>query len=299
MARAEANGRLIIGVFRDDGRAVGLGTATLRRISGVVDVDNVANGALFGLALAGGLPGPLNPDGYPDSATLGAAVRAFESALRLRFGRRVRAVAYRQVYARDLPVIARGTTVAREGSPVAMLDTRVDGYDAYLRRLTGSRRSEQRRLRRRIDEDPELKVYEGPLAGSGLDEAELHRLVADTARRNRALRWPLARIPSRRRVAAMLALPGVELVTYTGSDGRLVGASLAYDHPIAPAMGVWGALPPGPGRRSGLWYDHHGRQIQRFIERGRAVLIGGKGHVPAKATLGFVAVPQWTVLRRF
>ena len=298
MTRAEARSPLLTGVFRDGGRPVGLCTAKLHWAAGVVDVDHIASGALSGLALPGGIPGPLHPDGHPDPATLGAGVRAFEAALRKELGWRARAVAYRQVYDRDLQVMARGTTLAREGSPVAVLDTRVATYDDYLRRLKSSRRAEQRRLRRRIDEDPGLKVYQGPVAGAGIDREELFRLINGTSKRNRVWSFPLPRIPSRRRVLAMLDLPGVEVVTYTGQDGRLVGASLAHDHPVAPAMGAWGALPLGPDRRSGLWFDHHGRQIQRFIERGRPVLIGGKGHVPAKTTLGFTAVPQWTVLRR-
>ena len=298
VAAAETRGRLVAGVFRDGGRPVGLGTARLHRTVGVVDVDHIANGALCGLGLAGGLPGPLHPDGHPDQAMLAAAVQAFEAALRREFGRWARAVAYRQIYARDLPVVVRGATVAREGAAVAVLDTRVAGYDEYLRRLPARRRSDQRRLRRRIDGDPGLDVYEGPAATSGLGVDELYPLAEGTARRNRARSWPRPPIRSRRWVAAMLRLACTEVVAYRDWDGRLVGAALAHDHPVGPALGSWGALPPGPGRRSGLWFDTHGRHIQRFIERGRPVLIGGKGHVQAKTVLGFEAVPQWTVLRR-
>ena len=52
------------------------------------------------------------------------------------------------------------------------------------------------------------------------------------------------------------------------------------------------------GRRSGLWFDHIGREVRWCVEHGRELVLGGKGAVEAKQALGFESYRQWTVLRR-
>jgi len=303
---AERGGGVVAGMLRDDRRVVGLVTGRLhtplRRhpMGGVADVEHLANGALPGIGLPGPLPGSLNPDGPPDPDLLPAAVRAVEAALRARFGRRLQAVAFRQIYAGELPAVQRGTTLVREGKSVGVLVNRFADYEDYLRSLSRSRRQDQRRLVRVIDADPELKVTFGPRAESGLDLDEFWRLTADVSRRNHLERWPPRRIWSRTLLDTLTALPDVQILTYTtpGADRRLVAATALFDHPIAPALGPWGAPPLGDGRRSGLWFDHFARQLRWMIDGGRRAVLAGKGAQEAKEALGFTFHPQWTVLRR-
>jgi hypothetical protein len=300
---AERGGGVVAGMFKDGSRVVGLGTARLhtlgRRhaVGGAADVTHPAYGALPGICLAGGLPRTLHDDG-PAPELLDVAVRALETSLRREFGRRLQAIMYRQVYAGELPVFERGTTLTRAGKPVGVLNTRFADYDDYLRTLTRSRRQDQRRLARLIEADPSLTVRFAPTADSGIDLDEFCALSADVARRNHRERWPLLRIWSPRLFHTVVTLPDVHVLSYTEDSGRLVAASALFDHPVAPVLGPWGAPPLGEGRRSGLWFDHIGREIRWSIERGRRLVIAGKGAGDAKQALGFVMEPQWTVLRR-
>ena len=120
---------VVAGLFRDGARVVGLGTARVHTLSrsfvagGLADVTHLALGALPGIALGNGLPRTLHQGG-PAPDLLEAAARALETALRREFGRRLQGVAYRQVYAGELPVFQRGTTLTREGKSVAALANR-------------------------------------------------------------------------------------------------------------------------------------------------------------------------------
>jgi hypothetical protein len=299
----ERGGGVITGIFRDGATVVGLATARLhglgrrRALLGIADVECVGAGALPGFVLADGLPGTLHPDGQPSPALLAAALRAFEFALRREFGHRVPAVAYRQVYARELPVMLGGATVVREGMPVTVLRNRFDSYDGYLRSLRTSRRTDQRRLVRRIDADPEVTVHFGTPGDVALDVATFQRLSYEAAHRNHTHRWPALRTWSPELFAALIALPDTNVFTYTDPAGRLIAASATFDHRVAPLAGPWGALPLAE-RRSGLWFDHMARLIRWAVDGGRPLLLSGKGIAHAKQALGFAVEQQWTVLRR-
>lgn len=299
---AERRGGVVAGLFRDGDRTIGLGVARLhgwrrrRPVIGLADVEHLGVGALPGFGLPGGLPSTLHPAGQPPAELLRAAVQAFETALRREYGRRIRAVAYRQVYARELPVMQRGITVTRQGMPVGVLYNRFNDYEDYLRSLSASRRSDQRRLVRRIDVDPDTTVTIGTV--DSVDVATFHQLAADAARRNHTVRWPPLRMWSREVFEAVLRLPEVRVLSYTDPTGRLIAATAMFDHPIAPLMGPWGAPPLGQGRRSGLWYDQYARQIRYCVNQGRALILTGKGAQSSKEPLGFTFEPQWTVLRQ-
>lgn len=303
-ARAETRGTQLAGLFRDGDRPVGLATARLyglgrRTLAGVLDVECTGTRSLPGIALPGAVASSLHPAGV-DPALLAAALHAFEAGVRDAYGTRVRAVAYRQVHARELPVVARGGTVVREGASLAVLHNRFAGYDDYAATLERARRKSQRRLVRSIDADPEVTVYLGPASGTALDPAAFHDLVGAAARRNQRTRWPPLRLGSRDRIAALLGLPDTIVGSYTDAGGRLIAANLTVDHPLAPIVGPWGARPLGPeaGRRSGLWFDHYDRIIRWAVEAGRPLLIGGKGMAGLKAELGLTPEGQWTVVRR-
>lgn len=293
-------GRMIAGMFRDGDRVIGLGAARLHgvgRLAGLVDVDCPGTTTLAGIALPGAVSTTLHPGGTgPD--LLAAALHAFESALRRECGRWLQAIVYRQVYRAELPVVLRGATVTREGASVAVLRNGFADHDAYLRTLRKSRRVDQRRLARLVDADPETSVWLGPARAANLDVDAMFRLNRATVRRNHRQRWLPMRYWRREMFAAVLALPGVDVIRYTDPAGGLIAASLVFDHPTAPVLGPWGARPPGPGRRSGLWFDHLDRLIRRAVEAGRPLVIGGKGQAEMKASLGFVPYQQWSVLRR-
>jgi hypothetical protein len=164
--------------------------------------------------------------------------------------------------------------------------------------LRASRRGDQRRLHRRLDADPTIAIHCGHPRDARLDADEFARLSTDTARRNHHTRWPPLRLWPHAIYPTMFELRDVEVISYRNEDDGLIAASLSFDHPVAPVHGPWAALAPGPGRPTGVWFDHFGRLIRRSIEAGRPVVIGGKGHTPLKRELGFRSEPQWTVLRR-
>jgi hypothetical protein len=297
---------VLVGAFRDGGKVVGLGSLRLRGVKSlgmlVADVDSMVIGAFPGIALTGGLPGTLHPTGGPSPELFAAAVRALEQALRQVYGRRVQAVMYRQIYRRELPHLLRGVTVVRAGVPALLLHNTFADYDAYLRTLRKSRRVDQQRLVRRIDADPSVTVHFGPAAElgpeAGLDVDTFYRLCVESGRRNATTRWPPMRFWPRDLFATVLSLPDVLALSYTSPDGALIAATVTFDHPVAPILGPWGAVPLGGDRRSGLWFDHLARLIRWGIEQQRPLIIGGKGTTGPKEALGFVAEPQWSVLRR-
>jgi len=194
-------------------------------------------------------------------------------------------------------VFQRGTTLAREGKPVAVLAGTFADYDDYLRTLSRSRRKDQRRLARAIEADGSLTVRSTPAADSGIDLDAFGALSADVSRRHHRAAWPPLRIWSPRLFRTLMTLPDVHMLSYTDDRGALVAANALFDHPVAPVLGPWGALPLREGRRSGLWFDANGRQIRWSVERGRELVLAGKGAVEAKQALGFESYRQWTVLR--
>jgi hypothetical protein len=296
---ATRRGPVLAGAFRDGGKIVGLASLRLRGLGlTVADVDSMVIGAFPGIALTGGLPGTLHPTGGPPPELFAAAVDALERTLRQVYGRRVQAVMYRQIYRRELSHLVRGVTVVRSGAPALLLRNTFADYDAYLRTLRKSRRVDQQRLVRNIDADPSVTVRFGPGADAGLDVDVFHRLCIESGRRNHTARWPPMRFWPRDLFATVLALPDVLVLSYTGPGGGLIAATITFDHPLAPVLGPWGALPLGGDRRSGLWFDHLARLIRWGIEQQRPLIIGGKGAQGPKEALGFVAEPQWSVLRR-
>lgn len=297
-------GRTLAGTFHDGDTVVGIVVARLRGLSArsplltVADVDCPGSAAMPGLALRGGLPPGLGP-ATPGDELRGPAMRAFEHALRARYGRRVPLVWYRQMFAESLPVVLnRGVAVTYAGAPVSVFRNEYDDFDAYLRTLSKSRRGDVRRIGRILDEDPDLTIR---LDGKpdDLDLRAMERLMTETARRNHQQRWPpLLKVPSAVRDALATA-PGTQVLRYTYGDGGLLGCGLIYDHPVMPVHGLWGGRDAkDPGGRSGLWFDQMFRAMRWTIDSGRAGMIGGKGLNSLKAEFGFIPVPQWTVVRR-
>jgi hypothetical protein len=295
---------MLAGTFHDGESVVGIVVTRLRGLSArrpwitVADVDCPGSAAMPGLVMTGGVPGALAP-GAVDVDLYRAAMRTFEATLRHDYGRRVRLVWYRQMFAEVLPVaLDRDLALTYAGAPVAQFRNRFDDFDAYLRTLSKSRRVDVRRIGRALDADPQLTIVLDDKPDD-LDLRAAERLMMSTARRNHTHRWPPLQVPPPQVRDALATAPGTQVLRYTYADGRLLGVGLLFDHAVVPLHGQWGGLDAkDEGGRSGLWFDQMARTMRWTIESGRAGLIGGKGRGSLKAEFGFEAVPQWTVVRR-
>ncbi len=285
-------GRQFAATVRDGVDVVAL-VAFDRSAAGVVQVKAPGSSALPGLAFAHGNDGELGAARL-DLTLATEVVDSVEAAIRRRHRRTV-AVWYRQVYADLLPAVMRGTAVTHPGWPVAYFRNEYADYDAYLASLPKSRRTDQRRLVRRIDEDHEVAV--GWAAADGPATEAMHRLVDDTARRHHTSRLRKPPGQPRQVVDALFRDPDAMVLRYQRGDS-LIGWGLTMGHPANPVSSVWGALEPGDGGRNGLWFDQTARVLQWVIGTGRQGIIGGKGLVDLKCRLGYRPVQQWSVARR-
>lgn len=286
--------RCVAAVIRDGTAIVGLANVRLRgRFGiGVADVEAPGTTSLPGLAL------PATDSVAPgrsgvDPALAGAAVEALESTVRREYGRLVQLVWYRQVFADMLPVLVRATGITYAGGPGSYFRNTFADYDAYLATLTKNRRTDQRRLRRRIDEN--LTVEWGPVPDT-FRTPTFYELTDDATARNHRGRFPPPRSQPHVLRDALLADPDAMMLRYV-SGGALVAGGLLLDHPVTPLSSAWGARSPRASGITGLWFDYMGRLISWTIESGRPGLIGGMGLIERKVELGFRPVPQWSVLR--
>lgn len=282
-------------LITDGDTVVGL-AAFLRRAGGLIQVQAPGTSSLPGITMAGDRDGELG-SGPIDIALGTAIVQALESAIRRHHRGKVM-VWYRQVYGNLLPVLMDRAAISAPGHPVAWFHNTFDDYDGYLAALSTSRRNDQRRLVRRMDEDPEMTVTWGPGASApDLNLDRLHTLIACTVDRHRT-RWMLpARSLSQEVVEAVIVGPHSMVVRYH-RNGTLIGAGLTVDHPTVPVASAWGALDPKDGGRKDLWFDQTSRVMKWVIGSGRQGIVGGKGLVDLKVRVGYRAVPQWSIARR-
>jgi hypothetical protein len=294
---ASGTGRRVAVVIRDGSEPAALALVRLRHLGPllVADVDTPATSALPGLALAGSTDGRLGRSNI-DLVLVRQVTTALEDALRSRFGRRLALIWYRQVFTDMLPSIMTKTSLTYAGAPVTYLHNDFGNYDDYLRTLRKSRRIDQARLVRRLDEDRELTIIHGPTP-NGFDPATFYRHADETARRNQQRRFPPARSQPQAVRDALVFGPDARLLRYL-HRGELIGCTLTVDHPRMQLSSEWGALDPRQGGRSGLWFDQMARVTKSMIESRRVGIIGGKGLPSLKAELGFDVVPQWSVVRR-
>lgn len=257
-------------------------------VAGVVDVDCLVSGSLPGLAL----------DTSAGPELLGDTVAALREALRRAYGRRVRAVLFRQVSAEALPAVLRWPAIVREGGPIAVFHNRFTSFDGYLAALSRDRRSSLRRVIRKLDADPDLVVS---FTGRGdpvepLDVTSLRNLQTRTVDRHHR-RWYLRRRVSHPTVLrAVLAQPTLHRLTYRDGAGRLLAYGTAWDHPERPILGAWGALGLAEGGRKHQWFHHMALYLRWCIETGRQGLLSGQASIAEKVQLGHEVQRQWAVL---
>jgi hypothetical protein len=287
---------VLVATVHDGPRLVALATARfpgLRAgraavpLAGVVDIDCLASGSTAGIALPGDAGLALRTE----------VVAGLRDALRGRYGRRVRALMFRQVDADWLPAVLGWPAVVRQGHPIAVFKNRFADFPQYTASLSRSRRWSLRKLVRELDADPDLSVaFTGRGDSPGpLSVGQVCALQAQVVDRHHQ-RWFLRkRLMQPRLARAELAHPQLHRLTYH-ERGRLLAYALVWDHPELPLAGTWGALAPADGGRDGLWFHFNAVLVRWCIETGRAGVTFGQGSAGEKRRLGYDLRRQWAVL---
>lgn len=286
-------GRHVVAVVRQDESVIGALSGVLHRPWGVWQVVAPGTTALPGIAVPSTFDsGGLRPD---DPDQVAAVVTAAEQAIGRHY-RTVRLVAYRQIFASLFPIVASGATAIYRGWPITWFDNEFADYDSYLASLSASRRGDQRRVVRRLDEDAAVRVEWARGEGS-VDIERFRELVTVTKARNAG--GFLERVTPRSMATVGPLAAGRDSVTVQyRRGGTLIGVSLSIDHPRHPVSSHWGALAPtDPLGRKGLWFDHQARVLRWVIESGKDGLIGGKGQNELKVTIGYREIPNWSLVR--
>jgi len=220
-------------------------------------------------------------------------VREFERKLSRHVGPGLLGVVYRAI-GEDLAagLEGRGRLVKRV-DPVAVLDNRFESEEDWLASLAKSRRAGLRRQRRRLAEDPTLVVRGGP-GRDDLDGAELAGLIQAHRDRYGRLALDTRTMPSSTFLDRFVRRPDVHTLTYSDVGGKLLAVQTLLDHPDAPVLQHWAALPVGAGGRRWLYFDSYVRAVRFTVRRGATELTAGRGMIELKRELGFRARPVYT-----
>ncbi|MBB5874176.1 hypothetical protein F4553_007610 [Allocatelliglobosispora scoriae] len=296
---AAAAGRVpvVAGTIHDGTGVVGLVTGRFigprvrrgaRPVAGIVDIDSLTTSALPGIVLAAGA----------DRAAQIEAVAAVRLALRREHGRRVRAIAFRQILEPALPTVLRWPAVVREGGSVTWFPNTFDSFDAYLASLKKKRRGDLRRIYSEVGNDTGLTVTSSLDGGPRpeITPADLCALTDSVVNRHHRTWWLRRRYLSPVMATALLAEPGTHLRAYRDGSGRLIAVHLVFDHHELPMSAIWGAYTVDEGGRRDLWYHSHAELTRWCVETGRQGFLGGQGSLVEKARLGQQVVRQWAVL---
>ncbi|GAA3545585.1 GNAT family N-acetyltransferase [Nonomuraea rosea] len=227
-------------------------------------------------------------------------LRLFERAARRHLGWGLAGVLYRMVAEPHLPSVARRGAIVRPSPGATVMPLPWSSGQEWIGSLSRNRRSTLRRQIRRIAEADDLVVTEGR-ARTDLDPAELAELNRRHTARLAARFDPRAPLPAAY-FARLLGRTDVTVISYHSSARRLLAFAIVYEHPVAPAYGPWAALQPEEGGRKDLYFDSYARIVGRATENGAKQLLGGRGRVEVKQSLGFtyvpmsvVAVPRWAM----
>ncbi|MFC4118839.1 GNAT family N-acetyltransferase [Nonomuraea zeae] len=227
-------------------------------------------------------------------------LRLFERAARRHLGWGLAGVLYRMVAEPHLPAVARRGAIVRQSPGATVMPLRWSSEQEWIGSLSRNRRSTLRRQIRRIAEADDLVVAEGR-ARTDLDPAELAELNRRHTARLAARFDPRAPLPESY-FAHLLGRADVNVISYHSTARRLLAFAIVYEHPASPAYGPWAALQPEEGGRKDLYFDSYARIVGRATANGAKQLLGGRGRVEVKQSLGFayvpmsiVAVPRWAM----
>lgn len=227
----------------------------------------------------------------------GELLREFERGAARWLGWGLGGSVYRMVTGDD---VERRGAIVRDSPGGTLLTLRWSDADGWLGTLSKSRRSELRRQTRMIEADPETVIEEGT-GRTDLDPVEM----AELNRRHTARL--AARLDPRAPLTAgyfdrMCRRADVSVISYRDPGGRLLAFSMLFDHPTSPQHGPWAALRPEEGGRKHLYFHQYLLTVRQVIAGEKKELLGGRGMVDIKQSLGFdyvpmklVAVPRWAM----
>ncbi|MFI6387559.1 hypothetical protein [Nonomuraea sp. NPDC050540] len=284
-----AQAPVVLAVLRQDGKAVGAASASLR-------TPRLRRGVYAGVRGPAGVldvhaPGNRSQKGWwfrdePDPGLL----RAYARGLRRELGPGWRSMVWREVSADERALLPGPLKVNLPTAPLAKLALPWSGLDDWYAQLDPRRRDSLRRRARTFS--AELTVRIGPAAELvGAEEAA--RLRAENDLKHRSGFLPAAPLPLPYLEALIAGGESVAL-TYR-HERRLLGLSLILDHPAWPICLSWGALPPESGGRKHLYFDGYVRMVEWAIGSGKRGLVLGKGQAEVKSGLGAELVPSSAV----
>jgi len=226
--------------------------------------------------------------GEPDRAE---AVRVFERAIRARAGPGGRAIAYRNLLDRHLPVVPAAGRVKLRVTPRMVLTNQWPDLAGYLASLPGKWRSQLRKIRDTVRTDPSLRFA---VAGT-IDPAEAGWLAEVVRNRYASRAVPRPPLPAGY-FAELGRLPGSRFLTYRDGRGRLVGYSALYDDGQELRLICWGSRGETDGRRGNLYFDQYLRLVELMVGTGRRRLILGPGMQRIKARYGARPEARWALV---
>ena len=222
------------------------------------------------------------------------ALPSLVRALRRRLGVRLPALLWRQVLDEDaLPGrrLVRQTTLA-----LGVVELDHADPEAWLASLSKSRRQDLRRLRRRLGEDADLDITQGPLAEIAKGEEVAPLLDANFSKHN-PRRHPLMNRPAPERWLDVAAAdPALQAVAYR-DRGVLSAVGLLSMHAGTSRWLSWGADYAGAADKRGLYYDCTRRIVELSYLGGNRRLVLGKGKGDLKSSFGASQFPQHAVVR--
>jgi hypothetical protein len=237
-------------------------------------------------------PGFAFADGL-DDADRAEACRAYERAVRRRYGRGRLGFAYRNLRPDQLAVVPSAWRLRLRLSPMMVLTNEWPDSAGYLASLPGKWRSHLRKLRRTVDGDESLRVE----VSDAVDPQEACWLGEVVRRRYRTPGLPnLPRTP--RYFHALAADPGTRFLTYRHTSGRLVAFVGFHDDGRDLLAIWWGARRDRDGGRDSLYFDQYRRLIDIMITWRRRRLLLGPGMAHIKARYGARPEPRWGVVGR-
>ncbi|WP_134766323.1 GNAT family N-acetyltransferase [Nocardioides sp. 1609] len=221
-------------------------------------------------------------------------------ALRRRLGPRMPALLWRQVGDDDVVSGLPGRRVVQQTTlPLGVVDLdhpdRPDA-EAWLQSLGRSRRQDLRRLRRRLAEDADLDVTQGPLAEVAKGEEVAPLLDANFSKHN-PRRHPLMNRPAPAEwLDVAMADHDLQAVAYR-DGGVLAAVGLMTTHRGVSRWLSWGADYEGAADRRGLYYDCTRRIVELSYLGGSTTLVLGKGKGDLKSSFGARLEGQRAVVR--